>query len=288
MRTQCTRNTLGQGRGFTLIELLVVIAIIALLTGILLPSISSARDSARGIVCKVNMRSLDLAMQIYRNDNKDFGSEAKNNGARFDLNGVKMDVTNPLAYWGVAYDDYIDNALDVWEDPEFELMDPYPYFSTDIQFIYDTQRYQTYGINNVRPGLNDASNPDWKTSLWKIVNGFKVGRGGIVIPTKFAMLRPTGQIRFPNDMIVFQDSWEHAIDDNGDSLAGLSQYDSAYGGFFRDFWRDEYFRHKDACHVMFADSHVESIQRSEVGEEGDPKFLYNYTLNPDDRVVDGG
>lgn len=54
--------------GFTLIELLVVIAIIALLIGMLLPSLSSARDSARSVKCLASMRSLGTAMSLYVED----------------------------------------------------------------------------------------------------------------------------------------------------------------------------------------------------------------------------
>jgi prepilin-type N-terminal cleavage/methylation domain-containing protein len=59
-------------RGFTLIELLVVIAVISLLIGILLPSLASARRTARSLVCLNNTRQVAIAVTSYTVDNKWF------------------------------------------------------------------------------------------------------------------------------------------------------------------------------------------------------------------------
>jgi prepilin-type processing-associated H-X9-DG protein len=66
-------------RAFALVELLIVIGIVALLVGILLPTMSRARGQARSAACASNLRQLALAAQHY----------ALSNGGQF-----------PVARWG--------------------------------------------------------------------------------------------------------------------------------------------------------------------------------------------
>lgn len=55
----------GARHGFTLVEMLVVIAIIVMLAGLLLPAISSARESARSAQCQSNLRQIAFAAMQY-------------------------------------------------------------------------------------------------------------------------------------------------------------------------------------------------------------------------------
>ena len=57
--------------GFTLVEMMVVIVVISIMAALLLPALSKAKEQARSVACRNNMKQLSLAFLMYSEDNSD-------------------------------------------------------------------------------------------------------------------------------------------------------------------------------------------------------------------------
>ena len=59
-------------RSFTIIEILVVIGLVVILTGLLMPALSSAKQEARRAACRGNLKQISVALNLYAGQNDDF------------------------------------------------------------------------------------------------------------------------------------------------------------------------------------------------------------------------
>jgi len=93
--------------GFTLIELLVVIAIIGGLSALLLPNFMSARERARDTQRKSDLKQIQKALEMYRQDNNVFpaalpapgGSSWTSANGLIYMNKVPSDPIGPTPYY---------------------------------------------------------------------------------------------------------------------------------------------------------------------------------------------
>ena len=86
---------------FTLIELLVVIAIIAILAALLLPAMASAKEKAKRVACKSNMRQAIVTVHLYATDWQDLVPDGRDNNGEWHAIRIRNETwTNLVQYTG--------------------------------------------------------------------------------------------------------------------------------------------------------------------------------------------
>ena len=140
--------------GFTLIELLITIAIIAILAGMLLPALNSAREKAKEITCTGNLRQIGMASLSYTSDNQDYLPPINNSN-----HGTRRITVFLASYAGTKT--YTDKQSGLWFCPSHEQVAPAAgtegkYYNSYMPIVIGdnaAQGYSWYGSGSTDPGL---------------------------------------------------------------------------------------------------------------------------------------
>lgn len=160
-----TRRT----HAFTLIDLLVVIAVIAVLIGVLLPSLGKARDAARTTIAQSACRSLVQAYTMYADDHKGRVLPAHLDadqpvGVQDEFgNAVGPPVSQRWVYRLAPYFNYgwggtthVGTRKELLS--QFEQIHAQP--NGDFNWSYQVSVFPSFGINRRYAG-GDYRRPDW-------------------------------------------------------------------------------------------------------------------------------
>ena len=263
---------IGYGRpprgAFTLIELLVVIAIIAILAGLLLPTLAKAKLRAQGVQCMNNHHQLAFAWRMYSEENSDtlLLASSYSGGA---VAGEYVWVTGALDFsannrsnWDINQDitrspmwPYCNKKAEIWRCP------------ADRSYVTvngaQMPRVRTMSMNLFLGGFGGPTSPD-PTGGWFSVNQW-------MLYYHFSDLANPGA----SQIFVFIDEREDAIN-WGNFLAEMSGFKPPNAAAFQIVDYPASY-HGKAGGLSFADGHSEIHRWAD--ERTMPPLNFEGTIN---------
>jgi len=246
-------------RGFTLIELLVVISIIALLIGILLPVLGSAREAGRNAACLSNVRQWGIGQVMFSNDHDQRIPRQTDN-----TDDVGLVYDHPQ-WWANAISDYVNQ-------PRYEELVGDPPLPGDGSFFICPSAESPEGVtlpysSGSLPGgsgfyFNYVPNSKLETSApgqWEdVVSGLSselMTMEMIVSTTETVLML---DLRSGNQEIDF--------DTTGLAIANTFDRDKA-------MWTRLAARHGQGGNILFADGHGEGVKLKIAAAERVPDYV---------------
>lgn len=291
-RIKCQSASIGLSKtAFTLIELLVVISIIALLIGILLPSLAAARDAARSAACLSNVRQMGIASFAFATDHDNHMQNSADTGIVESKFGKSTNYewrrdTGELKAWATALVPYMSGSnIDDFVDAEDEV---------SAAFACPSDESINTPVYGDDPGLkvwNNVANNNANSPISFGINADVTGdnewaRGNFFLPyngrgTGEAINGKLDLVTRPSSTLLYADTGNqpynggtNLLDRNDILFWSASEYaptmDGTLGGIWRTDWANDKFpvkqimangepayeRHRGSMNIAYVDGHA--------------------------------
>ena len=255
------KPALPRRHAFTLIELLVVIAVIAILAGLLLPALASAKKKAVGVKCLSNNRQISLGSRLYIDDHNGEFLRLWRDRVATDPAVAQLIVPAPTAIW--------------WVDTLYQLQKTLP----------DPKIFNCPALKVDTTTVASSTTPGASGFPLGIGMSFRAGAGGLTFTGSTTQKSMEVEVAKPSATLFFADAGLLTTPINADPdrwveapLSSAVYFRPPTDGTYTTTPVRVVARHVGRTPAGFVDGHAESIKPSAIGfplPAGDPAALWD-------------